>query len=74
MVGGPQLIIVLVVVLVLFGGSQLPKLARNLGKAQKEFRDGISEGEGSTEAAAADPPAPPASTKSMPPPPPAPPQ
>jgi sec-independent protein translocase protein TatA len=28
---------------VLFGGSQLPKLAKNLGKAQKEFKDGLDE-------------------------------
>jgi sec-independent protein translocase protein TatA len=41
--GGPEMIIVLVLVLVLFGGSQLPKLAKNLGKAQKEFKDGIGE-------------------------------
>ncbi|HUV16999.1 MAG TPA: twin-arginine translocase TatA/TatE family subunit, partial [Ilumatobacteraceae bacterium] len=40
MPGGPELIIILVVVLVLFGGSQLPKLAKNLGKAQKEFKEG----------------------------------
>jgi sec-independent protein translocase protein TatA len=33
----------LVVVLVLFGGSQLPKLAKNLGKAQKEFKDGMAD-------------------------------
>ncbi len=33
----------MVVVLVLFGGSQLPKLAKNLGKAQKEFKDGMAE-------------------------------
>jgi sec-independent protein translocase protein TatA len=32
---GPELIIVAVIVLVLFGGSQLPKLAKNLGQAQK---------------------------------------
>jgi sec-independent protein translocase protein TatA len=44
MPGGPELIIILVVVLVLFGGSQLPKLAKNLGKAQKEFKDGLAEG------------------------------
>jgi sec-independent protein translocase protein TatA len=69
MVGGPQLIIILVVVLVLFGGSQLPKLARNLGKAQKEFRDGM--GEGSSDAPAARSES--ASTESLPPPP-APPQ
>ena len=41
--GGPELGILLVIVLVLFGGSQLPKLARNLGKAQKEFKDGLDE-------------------------------
>ena len=44
MPGGPELIIILVVVLVLFGGSQLPKLAKNLGKAQKEFKDGLADG------------------------------
>ena len=41
---GPELIIVLVVVLVLFGGSQLPKLARNIGQAQKEFKKGLEDG------------------------------
>jgi sec-independent protein translocase protein TatA len=45
MPSGPEWIIVLVVVLVIFGGSQLPKLAKNLGKAQKEFKDGLSEGQ-----------------------------
>ncbi|MBA3283293.1 MAG: twin-arginine translocase TatA/TatE family subunit [Acidimicrobiia bacterium] len=38
--GAPELIIVLVVVLVLFGGSKLPKLARSLGEAQSEFKKG----------------------------------
>ncbi len=33
----------MIVVLVLFGGSQLPKLAKNLGKAQKEFKDGMAD-------------------------------
>jgi len=37
--------IVLLVVLLLFGGSQLPKLAKNIGKAQKEFKDGLAEGQ-----------------------------
>jgi sec-independent protein translocase protein TatA len=36
--------IILVIVLVIFGGSQLPKLAKNLGKAQKEFKDGLADG------------------------------
>jgi sec-independent protein translocase protein TatA len=43
-IGPPELIIVLVLVLVLFGGSQLPKLARNLGKAQSEFKSALDEG------------------------------
>ena len=44
MASGSEWIIVLVIVLLVFGGSQLPKLAKNLGKAQKEFKDGLSEG------------------------------
>ena len=44
MPSGPEWFIVLAVVLVIFGGSQLPKLAKNLGKAQKEFKDGLAEG------------------------------
>ncbi len=40
---GPELMIVLVVVLLVFGGSQLPKLARSLGQAQREFQKGIHE-------------------------------
>ena len=43
-IGTPELIIILVVVLVLFGGAKLPKLARSLGQAQKEFKQGIAEG------------------------------
>jgi sec-independent protein translocase protein TatA len=42
--GSGELIIVLVIVLLVFGGSQLPKLAKNLGKAQKEFKDGLADG------------------------------
>ena len=34
-----------IVVLMLFGGSQLPKLAKNIGKAQKEFKDSLAEGQ-----------------------------
>jgi sec-independent protein translocase protein TatA len=39
--GAPELIIVLIVVLVLFGGAKLPKLARSLGEAQNEFKKGV---------------------------------
>ena len=47
--GGPEGIILLVLVLVLFGGSQLPKLAKNIGKAQKEFKDGLDEANAPTD-------------------------
>ncbi len=43
-IGAPELLIILVVILVLFGGAKLPKLARSLGEAQKEFKDGLSKG------------------------------
>jgi sec-independent protein translocase protein TatA len=43
-IGAPELLIVLLVILVVFGGSQLPKLARGLGSAQREFKKGLEEG------------------------------
>jgi sec-independent protein translocase protein TatA len=43
MPSGPEWFIVLAVVLVIFGGSQLPKLAKNLGLAQREFKQGLDE-------------------------------
>jgi sec-independent protein translocase protein TatA len=36
--GGDGLIVVILAVVVLFGGSQLPKLAKNVGSAGREFR------------------------------------
>ena len=42
---GPEFIVVAVVVLVLFGGTQLPKFAKNLGQAQKEFKKGLADGQ-----------------------------
>lgn len=42
---GPDgLILIVVALVVLFGGSQLPKLARGLGSASHEFRKGLEEG------------------------------
>jgi sec-independent protein translocase protein TatA len=38
---GPDILIVLAVVVLLFGGSQLPKLARSLGSAKQEFERGL---------------------------------
>jgi sec-independent protein translocase protein TatA len=41
---GPDLLIIIAIVALLFGGSQLPKLARSLGSAKAEFEKGIREG------------------------------
>ena len=43
-IGVPELLIVLVVVLLLFGSTRLPKLARSLGAASSEFKKGTHEG------------------------------
>jgi sec-independent protein translocase protein TatA len=43
MLGAPELIVVLLIVLVLFGGAKLPKLAKSLGEAQREFRKGTDD-------------------------------
>jgi sec-independent protein translocase protein TatA len=49
MPSGPEWFIVLAVVLLIFGGSQLPKLARSLGQAQREFKHGLGDGLGERE-------------------------
>jgi sec-independent protein translocase protein TatA len=41
---GWEFLLVLAVVALLFGSSQLPKLARSMGQASKEFRKGMDEG------------------------------
>ncbi len=43
--GTPELIIILVIVLLLFGGTQLPKLARSIGSSAKELREGLDKGD-----------------------------
>ena len=42
--GPTELIIVLLIVLLIFGGTKLPKLARSMGQASKEFKQGVNEG------------------------------
>jgi len=42
---GPQeLLIILVIILVLFGGSRIPALMRSLGRGASELKKGIEEG------------------------------
>jgi sec-independent protein translocase protein TatA len=38
--GAPELLIILLIVLLVFGGAKLPKLAKSLGEAQREFKRG----------------------------------
>jgi sec-independent protein translocase protein TatA len=42
--GAPELLILLLIILLVFGGTKLPKLARSLGQAQREFKAGSDEG------------------------------
>ncbi len=71
---GPDLLIVaIVLVVLLFGGAAIPKLARNLGSAKNQFEKGLEEGKADGTAktngtsAAADAPAvaPPAEEKTQ---------
>lgn len=45
-IGAPELLIILGVLVLIFGSTQLPKLARSIGQAQKEFKSGLKEGAG----------------------------
>lgn len=37
--GGPEIILILLIVLLLFGGRKIPELMKGLGKGMKEFKD-----------------------------------
>ncbi|MGM0648133.1 MAG: Sec-independent protein translocase subunit TatA/TatB [Bacteroidota bacterium] len=42
-IGGPEIIIIAIIILVLFGGRKIPELMRGLGKGVKEFKDASKE-------------------------------
>lgn len=46
-IGVPELIVVLVIILVLFGGKKIPELMRSMGTAIREFKNGMN-GDGKT--------------------------
>lgn len=45
MIGHTEILVIALVVLVLFGAAAIPRFARSLGKAKKEFQKGLKEGE-----------------------------
>jgi sec-independent protein translocase protein TatA len=52
--GGPELLIILVVIVLLFGANKIPKLARSTGQAMGEFRRGREEIEAELKAGVSD--------------------
>ena len=40
--GTPELLVILLVVLLLFGGKKIPELMKGLGKGVKNFKDGVN--------------------------------
>ena len=45
MIGAPQIILIIAVVLLLFGGRKIPELMKGLGTGIKEFKKGVKEEE-----------------------------
>ncbi|MCH8555600.1 MAG: twin-arginine translocase TatA/TatE family subunit [Schleiferiaceae bacterium] len=45
MLGWPQIVLIIVAILILFGGRKIPELMKGLGSGVKEFKDAIKEGE-----------------------------
>ena len=42
-IGWPQIVLIVVIVLIRFGGKKLPELMKGLGKGMKEFKDATKE-------------------------------
>lgn len=58
-IGGPELLLIMFVILLLFGADRLPDLARGFGRAVREFKKATSGVEQEVRRAMAEPPPPP---------------
>lgn len=47
-IGTTELLVILAIVIVIFGPTQLPKLSKMFGKSVKNFRDSVSDSEDKT--------------------------
>ena len=43
--GTPELLIIAVVIVLLFGAARLPQLAKSLGQSKRAFKEGLDEGD-----------------------------
>ncbi len=42
-IGGPEILMIVLVVLLFFGGKKIPELMKGLGKGVKSFKDGMND-------------------------------
>lgn len=42
-IGGPEVLMIVLVVLLFFGGKKIPELMKGLGKGVKSFKDGMND-------------------------------
>jgi len=42
MIGTPEIILIVLVILLLFGGKKIPEMMKGLGKGVKSFKDGVN--------------------------------